>query len=307
MTKLSSNVQGILSLLLAMLILSLQDVAVKGMGGRYPVLEIVIFRGMVALPCTFIFLRGEGVRGLPATRQPMLEYIRGLFLFLAFTTYMMGLAALPLADIAAIRNSAPLMITFLSVVWLGEKVDWQHWLALVVGFGGVLMIVQPGSSAFNLGSIFALASTLFYALNVMLTRRLRTTDSSATMAYYSSWVYLAVSMLLAPLVLAIGENQGMHPSLAFLFHPWQIPSLFDWAVMSGLGLVWAAGMYLVARAYSLALASVAALFEYSPLLINIFWGWLLWQEFPTWQTLAGAFLTLASGLYVFYKERRPTA
>ncbi len=286
-----------------MLIFSLQDIAVKWIGGEYPVLEIVVFRSLIALPCTFFFLRCEGIRGLPTTQQSGLEYIRGLFLFLSFTTYMMGLAALPLADIAAIRNSGPLMITLLSVVWLGEKVDLRRWIALVIGFVGVLFIVKPGSATFNLGSVFALMATIFYALNVILTRKLQTTDSSATMAYYSSLVYLAISFILAPLVSIVGEISGAHPSIAFLFHQWSMPNLLDLAIMAGLGLVWAGGMYFVARAYSLAPASVIAPVEYAPLLINIIWGFFLWREIPTLMTLAGASLTVLSGIYILYRER----
>jgi len=306
MKKSSSNIQGAVSLVLAMLIFSLQDIAVKWIGGDYSVLEIVVFRSLIALPCTFFFLRYEGIRGLPTTGQSKLEYIRGFFLFLSFTTYMMGLASLPLADIAAIRNSGPLMITFLSVVWLGEKVSPRSWLALFVGFIGVLLIVKPGSATFNLGSVFALIATLFYALSVMITRKLQTTDSSATMSYYSSLVYLVVSFILAPLVIAVGEIPNAHPSIVFLFRAWSIPTLLDLMIMAGLGLVWAGGMYFVARAYSLASASVVAPFEYAPLLFNMMWGFVLWHEIPTFMTLIGALLTLLSGIYILYREQVTT-
>jgi drug/metabolite transporter (DMT)-like permease len=83
-----------------------------------------------------------------------------------------------------------------------------------------------------------------------------------------------------------------------------VPTLLDWIVMSGLGLVWAAGMYCMARAYSLAQASVVAPFEYVSLPINMMWGFVIWQEIPTLMTVAGAFLTLSSGLYVLYRERK---
>ena len=300
----NSNLRGAVSLLLATLIFSLQDIAVKWISGDYSVLEIVLFRSLIALPCTFFFLRYEGIRGLPTTQRAGLEYLRGFFLFLSFTTYMLGLASLPLADIAAIRNSGPLMITFLSVVWLGEKVGPRRWIALFVGFMGVLLIVQPGSATFNLGSIFALSATLFYALSVMVTRKLQTTDSSATMAYYSSLVYLVISFILAPLAGLVGETPDAHPSIAFLFRAWNMPTLLDWVIMSGLGLVWAAGMYFVALAYSLAQASVVAPFEYAPLLFNVLWGFFLWREIPTLMTVAGAFLTLLSGMYILYQEQK---
>jgi drug/metabolite transporter (DMT)-like permease len=304
MTKTGSSVKGVSFLVLAMLIFSLQNIAVKWIGGDYSVLEIVTFRSLIALPCTLLFFRYEGKRGLPTTQRYKLEYVRGFFLFLSYTTHFMGLAALPLADVESIRFSAPLMITFLSVVMLGEKVGPRRWLALIVGFMGVLFIVRPGSVTFNIGSIFILISVLFYALSVMITRQLQTTDSSATMAYYSSLVYLVAAFILTPLAIVVGEVPDAHPSIAFLFRVWSMPTLLDWIIMSGLGLVWAGGIYFMARAYSLALASVAAPFEYLSLPINVMWGFVFWQEIPTWMTVAGAFLALSSGMYILYRERR---
>ena len=304
MSKASDNVRGVGFLVLALFTISLQTVAVKWISSDYPVLQIVIVRSLVALPFTLLFYRFEGGRGLPTTRQHKLEYGRGLFLFLSYTTFMMGLVALPLADVSAIRNSGPLMITLLSVVVLGETVGPRRWAALLVGFIGVLLIVRPGTGAFNLGSIFILVSVFLYALTVMVTRKLHTTDSSATMSYYSTLVYLAGASILAPLVLLVGDMPDAHPSIAFLFRPWAMPTPLDFAIMAGLGLVWAAWMYFLARAYSLAQASVAAPFEYLTLPIDIMWGFLIWGEVPTWLTWAGAFLTIGSGLYVLYRERK---
>ena len=303
----NKNLLGVGSLVLGILIFSLQDIAVKWMGGNYPILEIVIFRGLIAMPLTLLFFRLEGRRGLPTTKQHKLEYVRGLFLFLSYTTYFMGLAALPLAEIAAIRFSAPLMITALSVVVLSEKVHPSRWIALSVGFVGVLIIVRPGSAYFNIGSIFILLSTLFYALSVMLTRQLQTTDSSATMAYYSSLFYLVAAFILAPLAIAVGPTPNAPPSIAFLFHAWAMPTLLDLIIMSGLGLVWAGGMYFMARAYSLALASVVAPFEYVTLPINTLWGLVLWHQFPTLATWVGAGLTLLSGLYTLYQDQKESS
>jgi drug/metabolite transporter (DMT)-like permease len=222
MNRLNNTIRGVSFLVLSLLIFSLQDIAIKWIGGDYPVSEIVLFRSIVALPAALLFVRAEGQRGLPTTGRRTLEYTRGLCLFLSFTTYMLGLAALPLADVAAIRYSGPLMITALSVLFLGERVEPRRWLALLVGFVGVLLIVRVGSASFNLGSVFVLVSVLFYALSVLITRRLRTTDSSATMAYYSSLVYVVATAIMAPLTLAVGEIQA-HPSVAFLFRAWSMP------------------------------------------------------------------------------------
>ena len=132
-------------------------------------------KGLKYLSCSHFCLEHadgvlEGRRGLPKTQRLLPETLRGLFLFLSYTTHFMGLAALPLAEIASIRFSGPLMITALSVLLLGERVAWRHWLALLVGFGGVLLVVQPGGASFNLGSVFILLARLFYALSVIVTR-----------------------------------------------------------------------------------------------------------------------------------------
>ena len=303
--KNTSNLKGIGFLLLAMLVGSLQAVAVKWIGGNYSVLEIVTFRSLVALPITLLFFRLEGKKGLPTTNQHMLQYVRGLFLFLSYTTFMMGLAALPLADIESIRFSGPMMITILSVFMLGEKVELRRWLALIVGFAGILLIVRPGSANFNEGSLFVLISVLFYALTVILTRKMKATDSSATMSYYSSWVYLIAAFIFSPLAAAVGEIPDAHPSIAFLFHAWTMPTPLDLFIMSGLGLIWASWAYFATRAYSTAQASVIAPFEYASLPINVMWGFLIWHEIPAGMTIAGAVLTLLSGLYIFYHEQKP--
>lgn len=303
MNKIDSNIRGIGFLVLAMLIISLQSIAIKWIAGDYPVLEIVIFRSIVALPLTLLVFRYEGGRGLPTTQRKKLEILRGFFLFLGYNAYFMGVAALPLAEVASIRNSAPLMITFLSVFLLGEKVGLRRWFAVIVGFIGVLFIVRPGLVSFNLGSIFVLLATLFYSLTIMVTRKLRTTDSSATMAYYTTLVFLVAAIITAPLPVLIGEIPNAHPSIAFLFRAWAMPTILDGIIMFGLGFVWASAMYLIARAYSLAQASVAAPFEYVTLPINAMWGFLFWREIPVFTTWVGALLTIFTGVYILYRER----
>jgi len=301
-----STLRGVVFLVLGLLVFSLQDITVKFIGGQYPVLEIVTFRSLVALPLTLLLFRFEGGRGWPTTTRHTLQYVRGGAYFLSYTTHFMGLAALPLADIAAIRFSGPLMITLLSLLFLAEKIRLRNWVALLIGFAGTLLVVLPGMGAFNIGSLFILASVFFYAVAVILTRKLQGTDSSATMAYYSSLVYLVATAVLTPIVLAIGETPNAHPSFVFLMHAWVMPSLNDWLIMSGLGFIWAGGMYLNARAYSEAPASVVAPFEYSTLPINVLWGMILWQQFPTLNTWVGAGITIASGLYLLYANRTPT-
>jgi drug/metabolite transporter (DMT)-like permease len=302
-TLLRTQLCGIGFLVGGLFIFSVQDIVVKLLGGHYPILEIVTLRSLVALPLTIWLFRLEGGLGWPQSQQTRLEVFRGLCYFLSYTTHFMGLAALPLADIAAIRFSGPLMITLLSVLFLGEHVNAWRWLALCVGFGGTLLVVQPGLDTFNVGSLFIVISVLFYALAIMLTRPLQRTDSSATMAFYSSLVYLAATAVLAPVALWVGERPDAHPSVAFLLHAWSMPTLATGLMMAGLGVTWAAGMYVVARAYSSTPASVVAPFEYMALPISVAWGFLLWHEWPSMSTWAGAALTILCGLAILFLSR----
>ncbi|MEO0562167.1 MAG: DMT family transporter [Chloroflexota bacterium] len=304
MTHIGTTLRGVTYLFCGILILSLQDVIVKYINADYSVVQIVTIRSIVAIPATLVLFRLEGRRGLPTTTRHTLEYVRGTFLFLAFTAYMMAVVAIPLADLATIRNAAPLVITLLSVLLLAERVGTRHWLALIVGFLGVLLIVRPGTATFNLGTIFALTATLFYCANVIITRQLRTTDSSATMAYFSSLVYLIGSLILVPLPILVGELPSAHPSIAFMFRAWTTTTILDFSLIVAMGFTWAVGMYLLARAYSTVQASVVAPFEYIALPISAMWGFALWNEIPTLATWVGAALTVGSGLYVLYLDQQ---
>jgi S-adenosylmethionine uptake transporter len=125
------------------------------------------------------------------------------------------------------------------------------------------------------------------------------------MAYFISWVYLIAAFIVSPLAAAVGEIPNAHPSIAFLFHAWTLPTLLDLFIMSGLGLIWASWAYFATRAYSTAQASVIAPFEYASLPISMMWGFLIWHEIPAGMTIAGAALTLLSGLYILYHEQKP--
>jgi drug/metabolite transporter (DMT)-like permease len=186
---------------------------------------------------------------------------------------------------------------------LGETVGLRRWLAVIAGFVGVLFIVRPGASNFNIGSVFVLVTAMTYALSSILTRRLKHEDSSATMSWFGTWVYLGSALIISPLAASVGESANMHPSFAFFVRSWAMPTPWDLAIISALGLIWSVGMYCVAKGYSLALASVAAPFEYTALPINVMWGYVIWHEVPTPMTWLGAALTIASGLYIFYREQ----
>ena len=304
MQSINKNFQGIIFIMIAMAIFSLQGIAAKWINNDYSILQIVLFRSFVAVPATLLLYRYEGQWGLPRTQQPYLEFLRGFFFFLSFTTSFMAFASIPLAEADAIRFAGPLMITMFSVLLLGEKVKMYRWIALIIGFIGVLFIVRPGTTTFNLGSVFGLLSIIFYSCVVLVTRKLKETDSSATQSFYSSLVYLSAAIILNPVAFLLPDVNNTHPGIAFLLRDWQTPTMIDLTIMLGLGIVWAGATYFVAQAYSTAPASIVAPFEYISLPINIMWGLILFQEIPMFATWIGAALTIASGLYILHRDRQ---
>lgn len=299
----NSNLKGILFLITAILFISIQSVVVKWMGDGYPVLEMVVLRNIVALPITLIFFWREGNKGFPKTRNIKRQVIRGLFLFISYTTYMMALVALPLATVESIRFSGPLIITLLSIFMLKEKVSLSRWISLAIGFLGILLIVKPsGNSELNIGVVFVFLNVIFYAFTVIITRKLQVTDSSSSMSFFSSATYLVAALILVPITTSIGEIPDAPISIGFLLHPWKIPTLTDGIIMCSLGIIWAAWAYFMTLAYSYTQASLIVSFEYLSLPISSLWGFLFWNEIPMWTTWAGAGLILVSNLYILYRD-----
>ncbi len=296
--------KGVGFLLFSIIIVSAQNVGIKWLGGDYPVLEVVVLRSITTVPLALLLYRGEGNRGIPRTKVPGMQLLRGILLFFSYTTFMMGLVALPLAQTESIRFLGPLVITMLSVILLGEKVSLRRWIALLLGLFGVLIVIQPGSGNYNSGSVFILLHILFYGLTIIVTRKMKTTENSASTAFFSSLVYLLGSLIVVPVTLIVGSLPDANRSIAFLFQPWAMPGLQDAAIMCSLGVIWAAWSYSMARAYSLAEASKLAGFEYFSLPISALWGFLLWSEIPSSGTITGSAIILACGLYGMSLDRK---
>ncbi|MFD1808871.1 EamA family transporter [Gemmobacter lanyuensis] len=172
--------------------------------------------------------------------------------FVAYTSYYLALVALPLADTIALYFSAPLMIVALSVVMLGERVSLPRWIAVLVGFGGVVIMVRPGSSMFDGAALLAVGSGLAYALSMILARIQGGSRSAAVLAFHGNAVFLIGALLLAA-VFGGGQFAGDgHPSLQFMTRAWVMPSPTDALLMASCGVIAALGLTLITQAYRIA-------------------------------------------------------
>jgi drug/metabolite transporter (DMT)-like permease len=219
------------------------------------------------------------------TKRPVLQLVRSALLLGSTITNFLAFRYLQLDQALAILFSTPFMVAILAGPILGEWIGWRRWLAILVGFAGVLLVTRPGIGGVHWAALYSVASAVFYALYIVATRVLSRSDPSDTTLFYSNLVG-AVAML---------------PVLPFV---WQTPDdpfiIFLMVVFGAFG---SFGHYLLIVAHRLAPASVLAPFMYSQLVWATGFGYFVFGDVPNRWTLAGAAVVVASGLYLLHRER----
>ena len=289
--------------LLAGLSFSVNDVAIKYFTELMPLHEVVLFRAIIALIFTLsIFLPMEGGWISLKTRRPLLHILGGFCLVAANLSFFSGLATIPLADCSAIFFVAPLIITALSALFLKERVGFRRWTALTVGMAGVLLIVKPGSIDFEWTILLPLIAALAYSIKNIITRNMGLSEAAVTMSFYLHLTFI-VSCVVMGLFFGDGKFSGTNdPATEFIFRAWIVPSLEMTAVIFVAGIGSAVGGYCISQAYRHSSASLVAPFEYSTLVLAVFWGYSLWGELPGFLSSVGIVLIIASGVFIALRE-----
>jgi drug/metabolite transporter (DMT)-like permease len=283
-------------------IFSLQDVIIKLMSANYPVHQAMLIRSVVAMPLLILITAVEGNLVRLLSPHWLLLAGRGVIHLLSYTTYYLGLAALPLATSVALFFTAPLFITLLAAVALKENVGPKRWTAVIVGFIGVLVVVQPGSEVFDWVALLPVCSGLTYGAAQVLARRIGRSESAAVMASYSNLVFLFGATAMAALFATGGFPEGSHASLAFLLRGWTTPSAKDLLLMMSCGVIAAVALTLLTEAYRSAPANTVAPFEYSALGWGVLFGWLAWEQYPGVREWLGILTIIGAGIYVLYHD-----
>lgn len=297
-----TKVHAIICALLGALFFTANDSTIKWLSSGYPLHEIVLFRATIALTFTLVFVHLEGGLANLRVRRPILHISRGLLVMCANIGFFLGLATIPIAVNTALFFVAPLFITALAVPFLGEKPGLGRWLAVLIGFCGVIVMVRPGSGLMQATALLPLFAALAYALMQMMTRKLGVSDKASTLAFFVHATYIGVSALIG---LSVGHGEFTDPSnptLHFLLRPWIWPAPEDLMILLLSGFLVAVAGYLTAQAYRLTQAALVAPFEYVSMPFAVFWGYLLWRELPDMMSFVGMGMIAAGGLAVLYQE-----
>ena len=301
--KRSSAIFGCCNAIVAVFCFSTNDVAIKFISNDYALHLVVLIRSLVGLVVLLLFIvpLSGGVNMLYTNRLG-LHILRGLCVVFANITFFLGLAALPLAEGVAIFFISPLLITVFSVIFLKETVGPRRWAAVTIGLIGVLVILRPGSATFQTASLLPLSAAFGYATLHMLTRYIGKTEPAASLSFYIQLTFLVVC-LMSGLIIGDGKFSGWSdPSLEFLFRAWSWPSSDHYSILILIGTTSALGGFFISQAYRMSEAAVVAPFEYIALPIAVFWGVLVFGEWPDKTTLSGIACILWSGLYIIWRE-----
>lgn len=259
------------------------DTTAKYLGQYIPAIEVAWLRFVTHTFFVVILLRLWSRPFHMKTRRPLLQLLRGAFMFGTTSLNFVALTYLDLTEAVSIMFATPLLVTALAGPFLGEKVGVRRWTAVSIGFLGVVVITRPGFGTFNVGVLFSLGAMLTNAFYILLTRKIGTTESSEGMIFYSGAVG---SVGLAPVALPT----AVMPEL------WLVPLIFLTGALGGFG------HYLLIRAHRIAPASTLAPFIYTQILWMTVTGYLIFDEIPGLWTITGASIIVVSGLYILHRE-----
>ncbi len=294
---------GITCAMIASIAFTLNDVGIKFLSGDYALHQIVFARTLIALTLTLgVMIPLEGGFQLVKTKHIKMHILRGLSVVFANMVFFMGLAALPLSEATAIFFISPLVITAFSVVFLAERVGLRRWMAVLAGLAGALVIMRPGTEAFQIAALFPAMAAVAYATLHMLTRKIGRVEKASTMALYSHLTFLLVSSTIG---LIAGDGTyatSIHPSIDFLTRPWVMPNTRDIWIMIGIGVASGTGGYFITQAYRSCEAALIAPFEYLALVLAVSWGVMIFGEWPDFWAWTGISMILGAGLFVIWRE-----
>jgi drug/metabolite transporter (DMT)-like permease len=281
----SNIVKAILLTTASMALFTVLDTSGKYITQSLPLPVGVFFRYFFAFVMSAAVVMLTSGRTALTTRHPFLQVLRAAFLLASTFCNFFAMQYLQLAQVAAISFTIPLLVCALSVPLLGEHVGVRRWLAVVVGFCGVLVVMRPGSDSFHWAMLVSLGNALLGALYNITTRKVGARDMAETSLFY---------------VCLFGALGATGPMLA----QWQTPVGWQWLPLVLMGLAGAVGHYMLIQAHRLAPASAIAPFIYTQIIWMIIAGSVVFGQLPDFWTLVGAAIVVACGIYVFSRERQ---
>ena len=299
----NNNPKGIIFILTGMALFSIQDSLIKYIFEDTALYELYFGRTLTALILLALYLKITSQKLVMKTYYPLLTTVRVICFFFGFSFFYISLTYMSLAMANALFFSSPFFISILAILFLGEKVGIRRWLAIIVGFLGVYIVLNPNFENFDYTKLAPVACALFYAISMTITKITSDKDS-----VYSQMFHLYIGAIGISIIFFIFTGKGQFntfsdPTLQFILREWFTNPTYSWPFILIMGLVASLSFYFVFSAYSIASPSVVSLFEYSLIIWAIIIGYLLFNDIPTVRTFIGVALIIGAGVYIYIREK----
>ena len=293
MPILSSQLQGILFLIISGAILSFTDGLAKLLAGTLVIGEIIFFRACFVFVPILVIIGWRGGFSTLRVHSWKSQLWRAACVIVTTYLFLAATRHLPLADAIAILFASPIFVTAMAPFALGEKVGWRRWSAVLVGFIGVLLMIRPGSNPLVMSALLALGATFCLSVRDIITRAMSGRESTSAIMLVSTGCILVSGFASWPLgyfIPGIGE--------------WRLPTTREFWLLAMTGILQGVGQYFMVTAFLLAEAVIVVPFRYFSLIFAALFGYLIFGDIPSFTMLAGAFVVVGSGLYIFQREIR---
>ena len=269
-------------MLMSVCAFSIMDIIVKW-SEAYPLGQVLFFRGFFGVILYFIIMPRDRIKNFYLTKRPGLHFLRCMSGLIALVAIFIALRNLPLATVVSISFAAPIFTTIFSIFLLSEKVGMFRWIAVLVGFIGIIIITEPGFSSFNIYFIYPIIFCLGLSYVAIAIRQLSTTEPVWLIS-----LYFSIAITLA--------------SLVTLPYGWVIPNFGDLILLMLIGVFGGVANLWLGQSYKLAEVSLVSPLKYLALVFAIAFGYFIWDEIPSFKTLLGAALVIISSIIIFRRE-----
>ena len=278
----SKNQLGFLYMFMSVCAFSIMDLIVKW-SDSYPLGQVLFFRGFFGVLLYFLIMPRDRIKNFYYTKRPGLHFLRCFFGLIALLSIFTALRNLPLATVVSISFAAPIFTTILSIFLLSEKVGFFRWLAVIVGFIGIIIITEPGFTSLNIYFVYPVIFCLGMSYVAITIRQLSTSEPVWLISLYFSIAITLASFFTIP-------------------YGWIMPDIKDLVLLMSIGIFGGAANLWLSQSYKFSEVSLVTPLKYLALVFAIIFGYFIWNEVPSVKTLTGAFLVITSSIIIFRRE-----
>ena len=299
-----NNSKGIVLIIIAMTLFAMQDSLIKFIFEKAALYEIFFGRYFVAAILLFCYIKFKKQKVSLKTYYPILTLVRVVLHFLAFSAFFISLTYMPLATANALFFSCPFFVSIFAKFFLNEHIGIRRWSAIVFGFVGVFIVLDPNFSDFEYKSLLPVGCAFFYAASMTITKYTSDKDDVNTQLFY---FYLIALILCGIIYLIMGNgqfnNSNFDSTTQFIFRDWFSNFEYTWKFILFFGVAASIAFLCIFSAYIVASPSVVSLFEYSLIIMSMIPGYFLFDEVPSTRTFLGVGCIIAAGVYIYFRER----